>query len=128
MAKSIDINNLEIAIADILRKYGDVVYEATEEGLTAAEKVLIKNLKAASPKGITKDYHKSWKGKGKKYKLQRYVGNTKTVEGKSSDSIPLSNILEYSSKSPHQGLIKRVYDSSIDEMANAIVSTIKQKV
>ena len=127
MAKKIDVNNLEIAIADILRDYGDVVYQATEEGLTAAEKVLIKNLKANSPKDKG-EYAKSWKGKGKKYKLQRYVGNTKTVEGKSSDSIPLSNILEYSSKSPHQGLIKRVYDSSIDEMANAIVSTIKQKV
>jgi hypothetical protein len=127
MAKKIDVNNLEIAIADILRDYGDVVYQATEEGLTAAEKVLIKNLKANSPKDKG-EYAKSWKGKGKKYKLQRYVGNTKTVEGKSSDSIPLSNILEYSSKSPHQGLVKRVYDSSIDEMANAIVSTIKQKV
>ncbi len=127
MAKTIDVNNLEVAIADILRKYGDVVYEATEEGLTAAEKVLIKNLKAASPSN-SGEYKKSWKGKGKKYKLQRYVGNTKTVKGKSSDAIPLSNILEYSSKSPHQGLIKRVYESSIDEMANAIVSTIKQKV
>ena len=124
---SIDINNLDVAVADILREYGDVVYQATEAGLTAAEKVLIRNLKAASPKGKTKDYRKRWKGKGKKYKMRRYVGNTKTVQGKSGE-IPLSNILEYSSKSPHQGKIKRTYEQSISEMAAAVVAEIKKEV
>lgn len=136
MANNVNVNNLDAAIVDILREYGDVVYEATEEGLTAAEKVLIKNLKANSPKGVTREYtreytrkyQKSWKSKGKKYKLKRYVGNTKTVKGKNSDAIPLSNILEYSSKSPHQGLIKRTYESSIDEMAAAVVAKIKEGV
>ena len=127
MAKKIDVNNLEAAIADILREYGDVVYKATEEGLTAAEKVLINNLKASSPKspGGGK-YAKSWKGKGKKYKLRRYVGNTKTVKNKSGE-IPLSNILEYSAKSPHQGKIKRTYESSINQMAAAVVAEIKKE-
>lgn len=123
----VDVNNLEVAIADILREYGDVVYQATEEGLTAAEKVLIKNLKAASPEGPSKKYKKSWKSKGKKYKLKRYVGNTKTVQGKSGE-IPLSNILEYASKSPHQGKIKRTYEESINEMAAAVVAEIKKEV
>jgi hypothetical protein len=123
---SIDVNNLDVAIAELLEEYGDVVYQATEEGLTAAEKVLIRNLKAASPKGKTKDYHKSWKSKGKKYKMRRYVGNTKTVQGKSGE-IPLSNILEYSSKSPHQGKIKRTYEESINEMAAAVVAEIKKE-
>lgn len=120
----IDIDNLEVSIGAILKEYGDVIYKATEEGLTKAEKILINNLKKSSPKGITKVYWKSWKGKGKKYKLKRYVGNTKTVKGKSGE-IPLSNILEYSSKSKHQGLIKRTYEASVDEMANAIVNDIK---
>jgi len=127
MAVKVDIDNLEVAIADILREYGDVVYQATEEGLTAAEKVLIKNLKAASPEGPSKKYKKSWKSKGKKYKLRRYVGNTKMVPGKSGE-IPLSNILEYAEKSPHQGLIKRIYESSIDQMAAAVVAEIKKEV
>jgi hypothetical protein len=126
MAKKVDVNNLEVAIADILREYGDVVYQATEEGLTAAEKVLINNLKANSPKDKG-EYAKSWKGKGKKYKLRRYVGNTKTVQGKSGE-IPLSNILEYSSKSPHQGKIKQTYEESINEMAAAMVAEIKKEV
>ena len=95
--------------------------------MTAAEKVLIQNLKAASPKGKAKDYHKSWKGKGKKYKLRRYVGNTKMVQGASGE-IPLSNILEYSSKSPHQGEIKRTYEESINEMAAVMVAEIKKEV
>ena len=128
MAKKVDVNNLDVAIADILREYGDVVYQATEEGLTAAEKVLINNLKASSPKSLGGgEYAKSWKGKGKKYKLRRYVGNTKTVQGKSGE-IPLSNILEYSSKSPHQGKIKRTYEESINEMAAAVVAEIKKEV
>ncbi len=129
MAKKVDINNLEEAIADILWEYGDVVHKATEEGLTAAEKVLIKNLKAESPKSPGKsggEYAKSWKSKGKKYKLQRYVGNTKTVKNKSGE-IPLSNILEYSTKSPHQGQIKRTYESSINQMAAAVVAEIKKE-
>lgn len=120
----IDIDNLEVSIGKLLKEYGDVIYKATETGLTKAEKILINNLKKSSPKGITKVYWKSWKGKGKKYKLKRYVGNTKKVKGKSGE-IPLSNILEYSSKSKHQGLIKRTYEASVDEMANAIVNDIK---
>lgn len=127
----IDVDNLEAAIANILSEYGDLVYKATEEGLTAAEKVLIKNLKASSPgknekTGAKGEYKKGWKSKGKRFKMKRYVGNTKTVKGKSGD-IPLSNILEYSSKSPHQGLIKRTYESSIDEMARAVVNEIKKE-
>lgn len=128
MAKKVDINNLDEAIAYILREYGDVVYQATEEGLTAAEKVLINNLKASSPESPGGGrYAKSWKGKGKKYKLRRYVGNTKMVPGKSGE-IPLSNILEYSSKSPHQGKIKQTYEESINEMAAAMVAEIKKEV
>jgi len=127
MSIKIDIDKLEDAIADLLTEYGDVVYQATEEGLNVAEKVLINNLKSSSPKGITRIYGKSWKSKGKKYKLKRYVGNTKMVKGKKGE-IPLSNILEYSSKSPHQGRIKKTYESSISEMAKAVVDEIKKEV
>lgn len=126
MAKKVDINNLELAIAEILEEYGDIIFKATEKGLTAGEKILINNLKADSPKD-SGEYAKSWKSKGKKYKLKRYVGNTKTVKGKSGD-VPLSNILEYSTKSPHQGLIKRTYESSLSQIAQAMVNDIKREV
>lgn len=126
MAKKVNIDNLELAIAEILEGYGDIIFKATEKGLTAGEKILINNLKADSPKD-SGNYAKSWKSKGKKYKLKRYVGNTKTVKGKSGD-VPLSNILEYSTKSPHQGLIKRTYESSLSQIAQAMVNDIKREV
>lgn len=129
MSNKTGIDDVEGAIADILKEYGDVVFKATDEALGAGEKVLIKKLKSSSPKG--KDapgYKKGWKGKGKKYKLKRYVGNTKVVKGKKSDTIPLSNILEYGTKSKHQGLIKRTYESSVNEIASAIINEVKKEV
>lgn len=118
-------DTLDSAIADILEEYGDVVYEATEEGLTAAEKVLINNLKVASPKK-TGQFAKKWKGKGKKYKLRRYVGNTTMVKSGGKE-IPLANILEYSTEHG-KPFIKHTYDSSVDEMARAAMDEIKKGV
>lgn len=124
--KRVRIEDLETAIAEILQEHGEVVYKATAEGLGAAEKVLIRNLKAKSPKDKG-EFAKGWKATGRRAKLKRYVGNTKVVKGKKGD-IPLSNILEYSTKSPHQGLIKRTYEESIPEMADAVVSEIRKEI
>ncbi len=129
---SSDFTSLEItpdmlddAIADILEDYGDAIYQATEEGLTAAEKVLIKNLKIASPKKIGK-FAKKWKGKGKKYKLRRYVGNSTMVKSGGKE-IPLANILEYSTLHG-KPFIRNTYANSVDEMAKAVMNEIKKGV
>jgi len=121
---NIDIDDFQNEVKKLLLEYGDVVYIATEDGLTAAEKVLIKNLKENSPG--TGDFKKSWKSKGKKYKLRRYVGNTKMVEGKEG-KIPLSNILEYS-ETRGKPFIKKTFTNSINEMAAAVVAEIKKGV
>ncbi len=55
---------LSDAISEILETYGDVVYTVTEEGLDKAEKVLIDNLKAATPKKTGK-FAMAWKSCGK---------------------------------------------------------------
>jgi len=123
--KKIDIGNLEVSINDLLSEYGDMVYHGTEKGLDAAEKVLINNLKSASPVGETGKFAKSWKSKGKKYKLKRYVGNTKMVEGKSG-KIPLSNILEYST-TRGKPFIKRTYENSMNTMIAAVIAAIKKE-
>lgn len=127
---SIGVENLEGAVAEMLKEYGDVVYVATEEGLDAATKVLVKNLKAATPKRTGK-FAKGWKSRGKKYKLRRYVGNTTTVEGKGKggrrEEIALANIFEYST-TRGRPFIKRTYENSIDEMARAVVAEIKKEV
>lgn len=124
MAKKINIDDLEIAIEDILDDYSDDIYFLTEEGLNEAEKVLIDNLKAASPRA-SGDFAKAWKGKGKKYKLRRYVGNTKMVQGKKGP-IPLSNILEYSTIHG-KPFIRRTYEQSIPAMREAIIKNIERK-
>lgn len=127
MSKSIDVDNLVVAIIGALEEYTDTIYQATEKGLDAGEKYLIDELKSTSPKSEGGgDYAKSWKSKGKKYKLKRYVGNVKLVKGKKGE-IPLSNILEYSTKSPHQGLIKRTYEASSDGITRAIINEIKKE-
>lgn len=125
MSKSIDINNLEVEIRKIMEEYGDVVFKATDEALGAGEKVLIRNLKTASPKK-TGAFAKGWKGKGKKYKLKRYVGNSTMVKSK-GEEIPLSNILEYSTKHG-KPFIKATYESSVGEIAQAIFNEIKKEV
>jgi hypothetical protein len=120
----INIDDLAVSIEELLDDYSDEIYFATNEGLDEAEKVLIKNLKAASPKN-TGEFAKSWKGKGKKYKLRRYVGNTKMVDGKKGP-IPLSNILEYSTVRG-KPFIKSTYEKSIPEMRDAIIKSIERK-
>ena len=126
MSKSIDINNLEVEISKIMEEYGDVIFKTTNKAMAAGEKVLIKNLKDASPKGETGQFAKSWKGKGAKYKLKRYVGNTKMVKSKGKE-IPLANILEYSTTRGKPFIVK-TYESSVAEIARAIVDEIKKGV
>ncbi len=121
----IKIEDLQDAIFDILEEYGETVYIATEEGLDAAEKVLIKNMKAGSP-SRTGDFKKKWRGSRRKYKLSRFVHNTKMVKGKKG-TIPLTNILEYSSVRGNP-FMKKVHEKSINEMAAAVVGTIKRGV
>ncbi len=126
--------SLQDAIEEILSEYGDAVYQATEEGLTAAEKVLVNNLKAATPeiknppKGYKKkNFRKGWQGTGKKYKLRRYVGNSATVPSDKHGPISLTNIFEYSTTRGNP-FIKRTFENSIDEMAAAAVAEIKKGV
>lgn len=122
MSKKIKIEDLEAAIAEQLEQCSDIIYRATEEGLSAAQKVLIRRLKAASPRNQG-TFQKGWKGK-KKYKLQRYVGNTTVVKGVKG-KIPLSNILEYSQVRGNP-FIKKTYEAALPEMANAAIEGIKK--
>jgi len=128
MSVKIELGDLGKEIANILDEYGDEVYEAVEEGLDAAESTLINRLKSNSPEGKTKQYRAAWKSKGKRYKLKRYVHNTKMVQNSEKETIPLSNILEYSEDSKHQGLIKRTFDDSVESMSSAFMEAFKKKI
>jgi len=128
-------SDLQSVVESMLRDYGDKVYVATDEGLTAAEKVLIESLKAATPvmdpakapKGYKdKKLRNGWVSTGKKYRLMRFVGNKVAIQYKGKDS-PLSSILEYSEKHGHP-FIKKTFEDSVNEMAAAVVATIKKGV
>ena len=125
-APMITPEQLSDAISEILEGYGDVVYTVTEEGLDKAEKVLIDNLKTASPKRTGK-FVKNWKSKGRKYKLRRYVGNTTIVKSDKSGDIALANIFEYST-TRGRPFIKETFESSVPAMAQAVVNEIKKGV
>lgn len=134
MDVKIEPSDLQSVVESMLRDYGDKVYVATDEGLTAAEKVLIESLKAATPvmdpakapKGYKdKKLRNGWVSTGKKYRLMRFVGNKVAIQYKGKDS-PLSSILEYSEKHGHP-FIKKTFDESVNEMAQAVVNTIKKE-
>lgn len=128
-------SDLQSTVEAMLREYGDKVYVATDEGLAAAEKVLIENLKAETPvmnpakapKGYKdKKLRNGWVSTGKKYRLMRFVGNKVAIQYKGKDS-PLSSILEYSEKHGHP-FIKKTFEDSVNGMAAAVVATIKKGV
>jgi hypothetical protein len=121
----VKVGGFQEAVMEALSEYGDLVYQATEEGLAAAEKVLVRNLKATSPKK-SGEFAKSWKGTGKKYKLVRFVGNSTAVTNNSGEEIALANIFEYSIIRG-KPFIKKTFESSIDEMAAAVVAEIKKE-
>ncbi len=130
MATKTTIVNLSQAIIDIIGEYEAEVLEATDNGLDAAQDLLIENLQRKSPKSTGK-YARSWVGE-KSGKL-RFVGNTKKVEGGTKKrgggkkaKVALSDVLEYSYKSNYQGQIKKTYNDSVPEMAKTIVDKIKE--
>ena len=132
---SVNTATLQSAIEDILRAYGDVVYEATADGIEAAAYVLMEELRAASPtmkdppKGYKRlNFGKRWKVKRPgENRLYRYVGNTTVVTNKKGDEIPLANILEYSTVRG-KPFIEATHNASIDKMARAAVAEIKKEV
>lgn len=128
MNVKIRASDLQEAVTDMLIEYGDQVYIATEEGLDAAEEVLISELKAATPgkEPHRRNLAKGWKGSKRKYKLLRFVGNTVTVENKGKE-VPLINILEYS-ELHGKPFVKQTFNSSIEKMAAAVVAVIKKGV
>jgi hypothetical protein len=122
------IDELDKAIAEILQEYGDLVFEATAEGAVKGADVLVKKLKASSPKA-SGQYAKKWKReKGRSWgsSVRSYVGNTSTVKGGRGEDIALTNILEYSTDSKHQGLIKQTFLENVDKIAAAIVAEVKK--
>jgi hypothetical protein len=120
----VSLESLSDSLTEVLAEYEEEVHAATEEGLDEAEKILIRRMKDASPVDSGK-FHRSWKGTKRKYKMTRFVGNTKTVRSKGRN-IPLSNIFEYSTTNHARPFIKQTFERCSEELVRAIVGAIER--
>ena len=95
-----------------------------------AKKIYLKVFKNDEDNIKTKHYRDSWKVKNlRKAKYVRYIGNTKKVKAHYKDdepTIPLINILEYSTKTgrPH---VSRILDDSKDKIIDIIATNIQKE-
>lgn len=121
MAKSVT-DQITALVNDIKKEIdGDV-----EKAVTAGAEVLVKALEDGSPESEEFGDHlkNGWTYKDK-YKSVRYVGNIKTVKGKTSDQIPLTSILEYAERSKHKGFIRSIFVANEAAIRQAIINSLK---
>ena len=110
------LEELPDALEQILTEYQSAMFDTRQEALQAGAEVFKSAVESATPID-TGEMARSWKIKTK-YKDRRYVGNTRVAKGvvhrktkdgskgEAREGVPLSNVLEYSEKSPHYGFIR----------------------
>ena len=113
-------------IKEIMKEFYDELKDDIEGVLNEAATVFKNQLEAASPQsGEMGDTLKnSWKFKDN-YPMVRYVGNSKVVSGKDSNTIPLSNLLEYAERSTHKGF-RNTFEKSKSLIRNVFVNRLKK--
>lgn len=129
MGKGITTSKLPLdalpdALSQILTDFQHASFDVRQTAVQAGAEVFKSAVEQATPRGDTGDMAQSWTVKTK-YKDRRYVGNTKTVSGGGKENIPLSNVLEYGEKSPHNGFIRRCFDSTEAQIFDTIKKTIQ---
>ena len=123
--------DLQEDLAKLLDDYTAKVKEGIAKGVGDAAEIVIKQAEQNSPPDdhAGKEYYKSWAVKPMKHaKYVRYVGNTKKVKAHYTDAkptIPLINILEFSTKHGHPH-VKRIIDSSKTAVFDCIIEKIKE--
>lgn len=129
------LSELPAALSEILTEYQSANFETRQEALQAGAEVFKSAVEGATPID-TGEMARSWQIKDK-YKDRRYVGNTRVATGKvrrkkrngqkgeAREGVPLSNVLEYGEKSPHNGFIRRCFDSTEPQIFAAIKNTLE---
>ena len=129
------LSELPSALSEILTEYQSANFETRQEALQAGAEVFKSSVESVTPRD-TGEMARSWQIKDK-YKDRRYVGNTRVATGKvrrkkrngqkgeAREGVPLSNVLEYGEKSPHNGFIRRCFDSTEPQIFAAIKNTLK---
>ncbi|MBQ7978119.1 MAG: HK97 gp10 family phage protein [Clostridia bacterium] len=121
--KNISIEQISGELDKIFADFMHSSFEQRQQAIQAGAEVFKNAVESATPKD-TGEMSRSWEIKDK-YKDRRYVGNTKTVNGKGKDGryregIPLSNILEYTEGGKHYGFIRKTYDQVEPQIFDAI--------
>lgn len=93
--------NFDIIVDEILNEAGMQVVKLTDKAVDEAADLVKEKLESASPSGAGSGGHLASKWKIKKGAHKRIITNTKKVRGKGGTSVPLVNILEYSTKHGH---------------------------
>jgi hypothetical protein len=119
------VDALDVAIAELMQEYGEVIFKAADDGIAAAAKELAALEKAASPKQ-SGTFSKKWRVNADKYKLIRFVGNSHTVFGKDKTPISLANIFEYSA-TKGKPFIKQTFNANVNKLAKIIMGKIEKE-
>lgn len=125
----ITTDDIDVAISGIFAEFIEQNFDTRQRAVQAGAEVLKARLEQATPvnTGVTA---KSWVIKDK-YPDHRYVGNTNTAKGEITEksgkkkrkrsNVPITTLLEYGSKSPHKGFIRKTYDQCEQEIYAAMV-------
>lgn len=132
--KKCTLGELPQVLEEILDGFLKETFEVRQRAVRAGAEVFKKAIESATPKDTGK-MAQSWVVQ--EYSGKCYVGNKclakgkvyrKTKGGKKGEArsnVPLSNVLEYSEKSPHYGFIRRTFDEVEPQIYAEIERTIK---
>ena len=115
--------NFDIIVDEILNEAGMQVAKLTDKAVDEAADLVKAKLENASPSGAGSGGHLAAKWKIKKGAHKRIITNTKKVKGKGGTSVPLVNILEYSTKHGHPFV-----DSTISRCANDVRRIFEENI
>ena len=117
--------NLAEELRSVLDEYTNEFLEKKEIALDKASDFLVEKFEQVSPVDTGK-FKKGWK-RTDKYKNVRYVGNT-AVGGKNKYgyNIPLANLIEFSSKSRHQGFMRATFEQNKDKIIDIVVNELNK--
>jgi len=111
----VELEDIEKEMDKIFSEFLNGNFETRQRAVQKGAEVLKRKVEMASPTD-TGDFSTKWAIK-EKYKDHRYVGNTKTVNSKEKENIPLINILEYNEKT---SFVRETYDACENEIFQAI--------
>ena len=117
--------NLAEELRSVLDEFSNELMTQKEIALDKASDYLVEKLEQSSPVDTGK-LKESWK-RTDKYKGVRYVGNT-AVGGKNKYgyNIPLANLIEFSSKSRHQGFMRATFEQNKDKIIDIVVNELNK--